>query len=68
MYIGSKNLAKLGDKRADVITSRVGFFALGVGIKDAKVWLRVRASARAPLPTTVVRGEIAIYELLHEML
>jgi hypothetical protein len=68
MYIGSKNSAKLGDKRADVVASWVGFFTLGVGIKDAKVWLRVRASACAPLPTTVVRGEIAVYELLHEML
>jgi hypothetical protein len=68
MYIGSKNFAKLGDKRADVVTSWVGFFTLGVGIKYAKVWLRVRASACAPLPTTIVRGEIAVYELLHEML
>lgn len=68
MYIGSKNSAKLGDKRADVIPSWVGLFTLGVGIKDAKVWLRVRASACAPLPTTIVRSEIAVYKLLHKML
>lgn len=68
MYIGPKNFAKLGDKRADVVTSWVGFFTLGVRIKDAKVWLRVRASACAPLPTTIVRGEIAVYKLLHKML
>jgi hypothetical protein len=68
MYIGSKNFAKLGDKRADVIPSGVCFFTLGVGIEDAKVWLWVRASACAPLPTTIVRGEIAVYELPHKVL
>jgi len=68
VYIASNNFAKLGDKHTDVIASWVGFFTLGIRIKDAKVWLRVRARACAPLPTTVVRGEIAVYELLHEML
>jgi hypothetical protein len=68
MYVGSKDFAKLGDKRADVIASWVGLSTLRVGIEDTKVWLRVRASACAPLPTTIVRGEIAVYELLHEML
>jgi hypothetical protein len=30
--------------------------------------LGVRASACTPLPTAVVRGEVAVNELLHEML
>lgn len=68
VYLGSKNVSKLGNKCTDIIATRVGFFALGVRIENAKIWLRVRASACTPLPTAVVRGKITVYELLHEML
>lgn len=68
VYLGSGNVAKLGHKCTNIIAAWVGFFALGVRIEDAKIWLRVRASARTPLPTAVVRGKVAVYELLHEML
>jgi hypothetical protein len=68
VYLGSKHVAKLGNKCTDIIAARISFFALGVRIEDAKIWLRVRASACTPLPTAVVRGKIAVYELLHEML
>jgi hypothetical protein len=68
MYFGSKNLAKLGNKSANIIAAWVSLFTLKVRIKNAKVRLRVRAGACTPLPTTVVRGEVAVYELLHEVL
>ena len=68
VYIRSKDLPKLWYKRADIIPAGVGLFALGVGVENAKIRLWIRASTSAPLPTTVVRGNIAIYELLHEVL
>jgi hypothetical protein len=56
--IGSETLAKFGNKRADVGST--------LGLKMRSL-VDVRASAYAPSPTTVFRGKIAIYQLLHEM-
>ena len=68
VYFRSKDLPELWYKRADIIPVGVGLFTLGVGVENAKIRLWVRAGTCAPLPTTVVRGKIAIYELLHEVL
>ena len=68
VYLRSKDLPELWYKSADIIPARVGLFTLRVGVEDAKIWLWVRASTCAPLPATVVRGKIPIYELAHEML
>ena len=57
MYIGSETIAKFGNKR-------VNKFTLDYRCKSL---IDVRASASEPFPTTVFRGEIAIYQLLHEM-
>jgi hypothetical protein len=68
VYLRSKDLPKLWYKSADIIPAGVGLFTLGVGVENAKIWLWVRAGTCAPLPATVVRGKITVYELAHEML
>lgn len=57
MYIGSETIAEFGNKRGNKFTLDYRYKGL----------IDVRASASAPFPTTVFRGEIAIYQLLHEM-
>ena len=68
MYVRSKDLPELWYKRADIISAGVGLFTLGVRIEDAEIRLWVCAGTSAPLPTTVVRRKITIYELPHEVL
>lgn len=52
----------------DVVALWVEALALGDGVEDAEVWLGVGAGGGGPLPSTVVVGQIAIDEVLHEVL
>jgi hypothetical protein len=68
VYLRSKDIPELWYKSADIITVGVGLLTLGVRVEDAKIRLWVRAGTCAPLPTSVVRSKITIYELPHEVL
>lgn len=42
--------------------------ALRVRIEYSEIWTRVYPGARTPLPPAIIRGEITINQLLHEIL
>lgn len=61
-------LPQLRKELTNIISCWVAFCALRIRVEEPEVWRRVCARRSAPLPTTVVRGKVAVDEGLHKVL
>ncbi len=67
MDLGRRDIGELRHPATDVCPVRIEPLALAGGVEDPEERLRVGPGRRGPLPAAVVRGDIAVDQVMHEV-